>query len=83
MRNSVTGENLELDMYNERLRLAVEYNGKQHYEYIPFLHNNSMDNFRTQQYRDHIHLIEVPYTVNNEDIERYIRDECRKIGYNV
>lgn len=93
MRNSVTGENLELDMYNERLRLAVEYNGKQHYEYIPFLHNNSMDNFRTQQYRDlmtkdlcvknNIHLIEVPYTVNNEDIERYIRDECRKIGYNV
>jgi hypothetical protein len=93
MKNSVTGENLELDMYNEQLQLAVEYNGKQHYEYIPFFHNNSKDNFRTQQYRDlmtkdlcvknNIHLIEVPYTVKLENIEKYIKNECKKIGYNI
>ena len=34
--NSVTTENLELDMFNQELMLAVEYNGQQHYKYTPF-----------------------------------------------
>nr|QQV29491.1 hypothetical protein K-LCC10_0236 [Kaumoebavirus] len=28
------GKNLELDMYNDKLGIAVEYNGKQHYETV-------------------------------------------------
>ena len=84
MFNSVTGENLELDMFNKELMLACEYNGKQHYEYNPFMHRNSKQNFRNQQYRDHmkqeickklgIKLITVPYTVHIDDIPVYIEN---------
>ena len=87
MRNPVTSGpegdfNLELDCYNPELRLAVEYNGVQHYKYIPFMHGNNRAAFQNQKYRDYVKkdlcqkngvkLIEVPYTVKIGDIENYI-----------
>ena len=90
MFNSVTGDNLEFDMYDSQLQLAVEYNGRQHYEYTPFFHRTK-DAFRNQQYRDkmkrdiskklNIVLIEVPYTVKLQDIEGFLTDQLRKYKY--
>jgi hypothetical protein len=92
LRNPVTGGNfnLELDCYNAELGLAVEYNGQQHYKYIPYFHRNK-DHFMTQKYRDdmkrricreqNIVLIEVPYTVSIKDIANFIINECKKYGY--
>jgi len=93
LRNQVTSSgnkqiNLELDCYNPELRLAVEYNGAQHYKYIPYFHKNN-EAFLNQKYRDEmkkykcrdmgIVLIEVPYTVKN--IEGHIESELLKHGY--
>lgn len=84
LRNPVTGGdfNLELDCYDPELRIAVEYNGVQHYKFIPFFHKNK-EAFLNQKYRDDmkrrickengILLIEVPYTVKIEDIKAYIQ----------
>ena len=46
LRNPVTGGNfnLELDCYNRDLRLAVEYNGAQHYKYIPYFETEFIEN---------------------------------------
>jgi len=63
LRNPLTGKNIELDMYNERLSLACEYNGRQHYEYTPHFHKerycaydkkivDGMRHFELQVYRD-------------------------------
>lgn len=94
LRNPVTGGNfnLELDCYNKNMQLAVEYSGKQHYEYIPYFHKNK-EAFTNQKYRDfmkktmcrdnRITLIEVPYTVDISDIEDFIRKELNKNGYKV
>lgn len=94
LRNPVTGGNfnLELDCYNKFLQLAVEYNGAQHYKYIPYFHRNK-DHFMTQKYRDdmkrrmckenNINLIEVPYTVKIADIEEFIIYKCKKLGYQI
>lgn len=92
LRNPVTGNdfNLELDCFNPELNLALEYNGAQHYKFIPFFHKNK-EAFLNQKYRDEmkrtkcrenkIILIEVPYTVKHEDLESYVEKELQKLGY--
>lgn len=75
------GMNLELDCYNRELKLAVEYNGRQHYQFIPFFHKNK-DAFQNQKYRDfikkqrckehNITLITVPYTIKIKDIRSFL-----------
>jgi hypothetical protein len=42
---------LELDCYNENLKLAVEINGLQHYEFVPFFHETEED-FEYQKFKD-------------------------------
>ena len=92
LNNSVTGGdyNLELDCYDDELRLAIEYNGRQHYDYIPFFHKNK-EAFYNQKYRDelkrrmckdnNIILIEVPYTVKKENIESYLITKLKNLGF--
>lgn len=94
LRNPVTGGNfnLELDCYNSELKLAVEYNGVQHYRYVPYFHRNK-DHFLNQKYRDDmkrricrqhgITLIEVPHTVKLEEIKSYLTKACRQKGYKI
>lgn len=88
LKNPVTGENLELDMYNEDLRLGVEYNGRQHYRFSSHFHQNSNDRFQNQQYRDLIKkqlcqehgvtLIIVPYWVKIHEIPEFLEKELEK-----
>ena len=42
---------LELDIYIPELKLAFEYNGEQHYEWIEFFQKTKED-FKALQYRD-------------------------------
>lgn len=94
LRNVVTGGkwNLELDCYNKELKIAVEAQGRQHYEYIPYFHRN-YETFLNQKYRDEIKrmkckdegiiLVEVPYNVKEADVEVYLRKEFEKLGVKV
>lgn len=87
LKNNVTGgtHNLELDCYNEELGLAAEYNGEQHYKFIPFFHK-SREAFYNQKYRDElkriyckdrgIHLIEVPYT-ELKNLENWLLEKIK------
>lgn len=89
LRNPVTGNNynLELDCYNPKLKIAVEYNGVQHYKYTPFFHKNK-EAFLNQKYRDDmkerickengVRLIQVPYSVPIEGIHSYLINELEK-----
>ena len=84
------GYNLELDCYNGDMKLAVEYNGAQHYKYTPYFHKNK-ESFANQKYRDEmkrtkckehgIKLIEVPYTISHDKIPSYLDYELMKLGY--
>jgi hypothetical protein len=92
LNNVVTGglHNLEIDCYDEDLRLGVEYQGKQHYEFTPYFHKNK-EAFYNQKYRDElkrrmckdnrITLIEVPYYVKTHEIEVYLMKQLQKYGY--
>ncbi len=87
---NVTGKNLELDGYNDKLKLGFEYSGSQHYQYNPYFHR-TIDDFTSQQNRDEtkrrlcqingITLIEIPYKVKYDDLETHIKKELNKIGH--
>jgi len=79
------GNNLELDMYCEELKLAVEYNGIQHYKFSSFFYKDETsfqkrlvyDKLKSQLcINNKIDLIIVPYTI--KDIKKYIIDKLNK-----
>ncbi len=88
LKNPQTGCNLELDLYCPELKLAIEYNGRQHYHYTPYIHG-SIEEFNKQVYRDKlknrlcqkhgVRLITVSYTVS--DIRSYLHTQLQKHGY--
>jgi hypothetical protein len=79
--NPETGRRLELDCYNEELKLAVEYNGIQHYVWPNFT-NQSRSTFISQLRRDRlkrdlcvvhgVDLLVVPYTVPLIEIPNHL-----------
>lgn len=83
LRNPETGRVMELDLYNEKLKLAIEYHGRQHYEYVPYFHKKGMKDFEAQVRRDHhkldvcdekgVYVIVVPHYLPEEKIEEWIR----------
>lgn len=91
LKNPETNRNLELDMYCEELKVAFEYNGVQHYHFIPggYFHPNGEEDFLKQQKRDRfkarkckengITLFVIPYTVKREDHEEFIKKCLRSL----
>lgn len=79
--NPETNKMLELDCYNDDLKIAVEYNGIQHYKYPnhtkqtleQFLEQKRRDIFKRNQCdKEGVYLITVPYTVEHDKIEEFI-----------
>lgn len=89
LKNPVTGARLEIDCYNHRLKLGVEYSGRQHAQHVSNIH--SKEAFLNQKYRDElkarmcsdngITLIVVPHTVKLEDIPVYLVQKLLETGY--
>ena len=81
LKNPETKRNLELDCYNEELKIAVEYNGIQHYKWPNFT-NQKVEDFVKQIRRDKfkvdmcdangVYLITVPYNIPDKKIKSYI-----------
>jgi hypothetical protein len=80
---------LELDGYCKPLKLAWEYHGQQHYEFVPHFHESERhfrlrvkdDQIKRIECRKHgIKLIEVPYTVPLRQLESWLRVELEKHG---
>jgi hypothetical protein len=86
--NPITNQPLEIDCYNDELKLAIEYNGKQHYEYNKMMHQNSQHSFQNQKYRDYIKselckkngitLIIVPYKIKHDEIPEYLYQQLKQ-----
>ena len=80
---------LELDGYNKELNIAFEYQGAQHYKFVPFYYK-SQEQFEYRMKVD-VHkrklckdkgviLIEIPYTVKLHNIQKFIVKELFKLG---
>jgi len=77
------GTRLELDGYCEKLKLAFEYQGAQHYKKIDFFIRKlklqkEYDQIKTRLCRNNsVTLIKIPYTVKFEKMADYIIEKCR------
>jgi len=94
LKNPETGRNLELDLYNDKLKLAIERNGEHHYKYPNTFHKTKeefINQVRRDQYKvemcdqQGIYLISVPYNVPNtypairKYIEHFLPENIDKI----
>lgn len=74
---------LELDGYNKDTKVAIEYNGRQHYEIVDHFHRDGIKDLLKQVENDklkeelckenNIHLIVVPYYI--KDKRTYIQEQ--------
>ncbi len=86
---SERGGQMHLDGYNNNLKIAFEYQGEQHYRFVPYWHRNS-ETFEQRQADDRwkkklckerdVILIEIPYTVKYNQLEEYIINKCKEMG---
>jgi hypothetical protein len=80
---------LELDGYAAGIHLAFEYQGRQHYQSVTHYDHDLAKRFRYDEIKRSrcrercIVLIEVPHPVKPQEMERFIRSECRKRGITV
>ncbi len=82
LKNPKTGRNLELDCFNEALKIGAEVNGEQHYVFPNSFHKTETE-FTEQVWRDQFkkeqcdntgtYLVTVPYWVDYDDIEHWVR----------
>lgn len=89
LRNPETKRFLELDGYNEELKIAFEYNGEQHYNSISYFGGDKK--LIEQQKRDRhteslckeqgINLIVIPYTVKYKNIYSFIVDKFPEYNF--
>uniref|UniRef100_A0A6C0LZN9 Uncharacterized protein n=1 Tax=viral metagenome TaxID=1070528 RepID=A0A6C0LZN9_9ZZZZ len=90
LKNPATGRNLEIDCYNDELKLGLEYDGIQHSAYTPVFHRNGQndfiygtlkDEFKSKRCRElGITLIRIPHYILEEDLETYIVKRLRATG---
>ncbi|GAH28085.1 unnamed protein product, partial [marine sediment metagenome] len=83
------GHHLELDGYNDELKLAFERHGKQHYEWPNYFHK-TVKKYITQLSNDQekgelcetngVTLIEVPYWIEYDEMQKYIIKQCKDKG---
>ncbi len=86
---SMKGYPLHLDGYNDSLNLAFEYNGVQHYEYIPYFHS-SLREFEILKLNDKLKidqcrlygkkLIVIPYWIKFSEMENYLKSQLEELG---
>jgi len=85
-KTKIDNATLELDGYCRKLQIAFEYQGQQHYRYIPYFHRTA-ESFSKSQLRDkqkfkwcranNINLVIVPYWENKTDnqLSQFIQNQ--------
>ena len=84
------GNLLELDMYNDELKLAIEYNGIQHYNFIEYFHKTKESFLKRKKddeikielcKKNNVKLIVVPYYTKN--IKNYLIDALKELNIEI
>lgn len=92
LKSPYTQKNLELDFYCDELKVAVEYDGAQHYKYNEFFHSKNPVKFIKQRQRDAfktkrckelgIKLIRIPYTMEKCNFHNFLVEQLWDVLHN-
>ena len=83
------GNNLELDGYNQKLKLAFEYQGEQHYKTMKHYGRTLSEQKKEDAikrricFEKGICLIEVPFDVGYENMGTFIIEQAEVAGYEI
>ncbi len=86
------GNFMELDGYCDLLKLAFEYHGHQHFNFVDVFHKDraSLEKRKKDDavkrklcQENSVRLIEIPYSVQHKDIGQYILEKCDEVGIEV
>lgn len=88
MEKTLDDSRLRFDFYleNERIKIAIEYNGEQHYKDNGYFRTTleeqqDRDNRKRQYCKDHnIILYELPYTLSDDELEKKVQDIVNKFN---
>jgi hypothetical protein len=79
------GNRMELDGYCKELNLAFEYHGSQHFESSSFFTGGNLAQRKQDDAvkemvckQNDVTLITIPYTIQYEEMQKYIIEECKK-----
>ena len=90
LKNPTTNRCLELDMYNESIALALEYDGAQHAVYTPFFHRShedfeyrqQLDRLKDKICKEHgVTLIRIPHWAHGEKMKPFVYNMLQMHGY--
>ncbi len=87
---SEKGKRMELDGYNEELRIAFEYQGEQHFSPVYIGENKELKKIQERDElkkqlceKNNVSLITIPFDVKRKEIQKYILNECKKRGLQI
>lgn len=87
------GSTMEFDGYNQKLAIAFEYHGEQHFTISRRFHEGGQKVLKQRQVDDatkrllckqnNVSLIEIPYSIKTKDLYKYIVSQCNKFGIEI
>ena len=86
LKDDTNNNHMELDGYNDELKVAFEYQGEQHYilTYKNQYNNETLENIKRKDklklklcYENGVKLIVVPYWVHNTRLEQFLREHIQ------
>lgn len=86
LKSPMSDRSLELDCYNADIKVALEFQGIQHYTETSFFRHDSLADLQIrdaskalQCAEKGVHLIIVPYTVKHKDLYKFILGKCKSV----
>ena len=90
LRNPETGRKLEIDGYNEELKLGFEYQGRQHLEFCSRRFHKTKEDFNKQVFRDQVkrrilkkrgvRMMYPTYKLKESEFEEFIIEKLKQYG---
>lgn len=98
IKNPLTNKPLEIDAFNRKTRIGMEVQGPQHSEFPNYIEYDPLNEMMLKQFKERvardeykrqkcfdlgIKLIEIPFSIEKEDLEEYMLEQLSNVGVHI